>query len=266
MNSLQDKKIAIIAAKNNQEAAEIKNYLVKKYGFKDITLDHQEVDGIDLLIAVGGDGLMLHLLHEYESRPLPIYGINCGTIGFLMNSYGEEKFSEKISAAKTSILHPLRMNAIDCDGKKHSLIAINEVALLRQSSQAARIKIEINNQERISCLIADGALVSTAAGSTAYNLSAGGPIIPFGAEILALTPISPFRPRKWNGALLPANSKIRFEVKDHETRPVSANADSAEVKNVTEVTIFEDRSISFKILFDQNHSLEERIIREQFTS
>ena len=265
-NFLKNKNIAIIAAKNNREAVERKNHLVKKYGFKDLSANHHEIAGIDLLIAVGGDGLMLHLLHEYESKSLPIYGVNCGTIGFLMNSYSEENFSEKISAAKESILHPLRMNAVDGDGKKHSLIAINEVALLRQSSQAARIKIEINNQERIGCLIADGVLVSTAAGSTAYNLSAGGPIIPFGAAILALTPISPFRPRNWHGALLPANSKIKLEVKDHESRPVSANADSAEVKNVKEVTISEDRSISFKILFDQNHSLEERIIREQFSN
>lgn len=259
-------KIAIIAAKNNSEAASRKDALVKKFGFKDLTSDHKKTDGIDLVIAVGGDGLMLHLLHEFEKNPLPIYGINCGTVGFLMNSFREENFLENLAKAQVSTLHPLRAEVIDDEGKKHSHIAINEVALLRQSSQAAKIKIEINGQERISCLAADGALVATSAGSTAYNLSAGGPIIPFGAEILALTPISPFRPRNWNGALLPANSKVRFEILDHASRPVSATADSNEIKNVKEVLVSEDRSITFKILFDSNHSLEERIIREQFNN
>ncbi len=258
------KNIAIIAAKNNPEALAKKDALVKKFGFKDLTFDHKKSDGIDLLIAVGGDGLMLHLLHEFEKNPLPIYGINCGTVGFLMNSFHEENFLDNLTKAQVSTLHPLRMEVIDTTGKKHSYIAINEVALLRQSSQAAKIRIEINGQERINYLAADGVLVATSAGSTAYNLSAGGPIIPFGAEILALTPISPFRPRNWNGALLPANSKIKLEILEHESRPTSATADSNEIRNVKEVLISEDRSITFKILFDSNHSLEERIIREQF--
>jgi NAD+ kinase len=158
------------------------------------------------------------------------------------------------------------MNVLDFEGKTYSQIAINEIALLRQSSQAAKIRITINEQERLGCLVADGILVATAAGSTAYNLSAGGPIIPFGSEILALTPISPFRPRKWRGALLPANSRIKLEILDCESRPTSATADANEVKNVKEVMIFEDRSVAFEILFDPNHSLEERIIREQFTN
>jgi NAD+ kinase len=259
------KNIAIIAAQNNNEAIERKNFLVKKYNFNDATFDHQKIDDTDLVIAIGGDGLMLHLLHEFEKKPLPIYGINCGTIGFLMNVFSEENFLEILDKAEESKIYPLRMEAVDASGKKHVHIAINEVALLRQSSQAAKIRIEINGRERIKCLSADGVLVSTAAGSTAYNLSAGGPIIPFGSEILALTPISPFRPRSWDGALLPANSKIKLEVLDHEKRPTSATADSSEVRNVKEVSVCEDRSISFKILFDPNHSLEERIIREQFT-
>lgn len=256
--------IAIIAARNNPKAVKIKDFLVKSYGFKDITLNHKEVENTELVIAIGGDGLILHLLHEFESKPLPIYGINCGTIGFLMNSLHTENFLETIENAKESTLHPLRMQAIDQNNQKHSHIAINEVSLLRQSSQVAKIKIEVNGRERIDCLMADGVLVATSAGSTAYNLSVGGPIIPFGAEILALTPISPFRPRKWQGALLPSNSKIKFSIIDFESRPISATADSKEIRNVKEVSVLEDKTITFRILFDPNHSLEERIIGEQF--
>lgn len=260
------KNISIIAARNNPIAIEQKDFLVAKYGFKDISLLTKETKNTDLIVAVGGDGLMLSLLHEYESNPIPIYGLNCGTIGFLMNSLSEGDLIQILENAKEAVIHPLRMTTIDLDGKKNSHIAINEVSLLRKSSQAAKIKIVINNQERIEQLMADGVLVATSAGSTAYNLSAGGPIIPFGAEIIAMTPISPFRPRNWNGALLPANSRIDFEVLDAKSRPVSAIADSFEVENVKNVVIVEDRSISFKILFDPNHSLEERIIREQFNN
>jgi NAD+ kinase len=260
------KNIAVIAANNNAKANELKTSLTKKYNFIDITTNHKQIENIDLVIAIGGDGLMLHLLHEYEVKHVPVYGINCGTVGFLMNNFSEEDFLEVLSRAKESTLYPLRANIIDSKNTHHSHIAINEIALLRQSSQAAKIKIEINQQLRLETLAADGILVATAAGSTAYNLSAGGPIIPFGSEILALTPISPFRPRKWRGALLPANSKIRLQVLDGDSRPVSATADSSEVRNIKEVIIFEDRSIAFKILFDPNHSLEERIIREQFVN
>ena len=259
------KKIAIIAAKNNPEAIATKDILVKKYDFSDFTNDHKNPQGIDLIVAVGGDGLMLHLLHEYEKNPLPIYGINCGTVGFLMNSFDETDLIEKIENAEIATIHPLRMEATDLSGTKHSHIAINEVSLLRQTSQIAKIKIEVNGRGRMTNLAADGVLLATSAGSTAYNLSAGGPIIPFGAEILALTPISPFRPRKWRGALLPSNSKVNFEILSAEKRLVSANADSIEIRDVTNVTISQDQSISFKVLFDPTHSLEERIIREQFT-
>ncbi|NBX52197.1 MAG: NAD kinase [Proteobacteria bacterium] len=258
------KNIGIIGAKNNDLALKQKDLLVQKYNFQDLTLSHQNIGDCDLIIAVGGDGLMLHLLHDFENNPLPIYGINCGTVGFLMNSYNDGDLIKAINSAHISKINPLKMVATDIDNIKHDHVAINEVALLRQTNQASKIQIEINSKERLSCLTADGILVSTSAGSTAYNLSAGGPIIPFGAKILALTPISPFRPRKWNGALLPSQTKIKFKVLDYDNRPVSATADSREVRNVVEVEIFEDLSKEFKILFDPNHSLEERIIREQF--
>jgi NAD+ kinase len=259
------KNICIIAAKNNPNAIQKKDFLVKKYGFKDLTNNHRDADNADLIIAVGGDGLMLHLLHEFENKSLPIYGVNCGTIGFLMNSFNEKNdFIKTISEAKISVVNPLKMLATDIFGNKHQHIAINEISLFRRTNQVAKIAIEVNDTERLSCLSADGVLVSTSAGSTAYNLSAGGPIIPFGVKIVALTPISPFRPRKWNGALLPSDSKIRFKVLDSHHRLVGAAADSVEVKDVEEVLICEDNSKEFKILFDLNHSLEERIIREQF--
>jgi len=258
------KKIAVIAAKKNPEAEARKNSLVQQFGFIDLTKNHHAAIDFDLVIAIGGDGLILHLLHEYQKNPLPIYGINCGTVGFLMNSFHEKNFLENLAKAKIATLNPLRMKAIDCKGVEHSHIAINEVSLIRQTSQIAKIKVEVNGQERLSCLAADGILLSTAAGSTAYNFSVGGPIIPLGAEILALTPISPFRPRKWHGALLPANSEVRFEILEAEKRPISATADSREIRDVKEVIVSEDTSIAFKILFDANHSLEERIIKEQF--
>ncbi|MBM3580238.1 MAG: NAD kinase [Alphaproteobacteria bacterium] len=258
------KNIAVIAAKNNHEAEERKNFLVQKFELKDLSENHKNIDGIETVVAIGGDGLMLHLLHEFEKTPLPIYGVNCGTVGFLMNSFHPENFSESLAKAQIATLHPLRMDVTDIGGKKFSHLAINEVALLRQTSQIAKIGIEINGQERVSCLAADGVLVATSAGSTAYNLSVGGPIIPFGAKIFALTPISPFRPRNWQGAILPASSKIKFSVLDAKVRRVSATADSCEVRDIQEVEIYEDRSVTFELLFDANHSLEERIIREQF--
>ncbi len=263
---MKNDNIAIIAAGGNPEAMRRKELLTKRYGFCDITDNRQNTKNINLIVAIGGDGLILHLLREYETNPVPIYGVNCGTVGFLMNSFCEENFLEVLKNAKESKLYPLRMEVLGCDEKKYSGIAVNEVALLRQSSQAAKIKIRINNLERMPCLAADGVMVATAAGSTAYNFSAGGPIIPLDSSILALTPISPFRPRKWHGALLPTDSRIEFEVIDADTRPVSVTADSIEIRDVKKVTIFEDRSIVFKILFDPHHSLEERIIREQFTN
>ena len=263
---MTSQKIAIIAAINNKNAAEKKNLLIKKYGFIDLEKNPRKTDGLDLSVALGGDGTMLHLLHQFEKNPSPFYGINCGTVGFLMNVYNEENLLVAIENAKSSIIHPLRMDAVTEDEKKHSHIAINEVSLLRQLSQAAKIKVLVNGHERLGNLAADGILVATPAGSTAYNLSLRGPIIPFGAKMLALTPISPFRPRNWHGAILPADSVVEFNVIDYKTRPVSATADYTEVRNVKKVMVREDSSLKFTLLFDPNHSLEERIIREQFVS
>ncbi len=259
-------KIAIIAAINNKNAEEKKNLLIKKYGFLDLEKNLNKVDGVDLVVALGGDGTMLHLLHQFEKNPMPFYGINCGTVGFLMNVYNEENLLASIKNAQASTLRPLRMEAVTEDDKKHNHIAINEVSLLRQLSQAARISVRVNGHERLSNLAADGILVATPAGSTAYNLSLRGPIIPFGAKMLALTPISPFRPRNWHGAILPAESVVEFNVADYKTRPVSATADYNEVRNVKRVTVREDSALEFTLLFDPHHSLEERIIREQFVS
>ena len=258
-------KIGIISSAS-KEAIARKKQLIKKYNLIDLSLQKStKLLEVDMVIALGGDGLMLHLLHLIQKNPVPVYGINFGTIGFLMNSdCGENDLLKIINKAEPSILRPLQMIATDIDNKKHQLLAINEVSLIRQENQAAKIKITINNKTRIESLAADGVLVATSAGSTAYNLSVRGPIIPFGTEIVALTPISPFRPRNWRGALLPANSKIKFTILDHKTRPVSATADYNEVRNVKEVEVWEDKNHQFTVLFDATHSLEERIIREQF--
>ncbi len=262
---MQYKKIGIISSDNKQAIAR-KKQLIKKYNLIDLPLKKSaKLLEMNLIIALGGDGLMLHLLHLIEENAVPVYGINFGTIGFLMNSdCGDNNLLDIIFKAEASVLKPLKMIATDIQNKKHQLLAINEVALIRQKNQAAKIKITVNNKTRIETLVADGVLVATSAGSTAYNLSARGPIIPFASDIVALTPISPFRPRNWRGALLPANSKIKFTILDPDTRPVSATADYSEVRNIKEVEIVEDKKHQFTILFDANHSLEERIIREQF--
>lgn len=265
MKKLLNKKyqnIALISDENNKIACKKKEKLIKKYGF--IDLDNNKNQNPDLIIALGGDGTMLHLLHQYEKSKTAFYGINCGTIGFLMNNYNENNLIKSILEAKISKIHPLRMTAIDINNKKHVEIAINEVSLIRQLSQASKIKIKINDKERLDYLSGDGVLIATPAGSTAYNMSLRGPILPLDSNIMALTPISPFRPRNWRGAILPSNSKVEFTILDYKNRPVSATSDFIEVRNVKKVSVEEDKSISFKILFDSNHSLEERIIREQF--
>jgi len=259
---VQYNKIGIVA-NNNPQAIVRKKQLIKQYGFVDLSIA-KTIKDVDLIIALGGDGLILHLLHQIANNPVPIYGINFGTVGFLMNANCDDDLLDIISKAESSVIKPLQMVAIDIDNKKHKFLAINEVSLLRQKNQAANIKITINNKTRIENLSSDGVLVATSAGSTAYNLSVRGPIIPFNSKIIAITPISPFRPRHWRGALLPDNSKIKFTILDYKNRPVSSTADYNEVRNVKEVTITEDKKHQFTILFDANHSLEERIIREQF--
>lgn len=260
MVNMKYKNIGIIASKE-EEAIKQKEELIKKYDFIDCYKEKNAK--LDLVIALGGDGLMLHLLHEYQDLNIPIYGINFGTVGFLMNSLSDNLL-EAINNSKPEILYPLTMIATDIEGKKHQYLAINEVSLLRQSNQTAKIKVLINDKERIGNLVSDGILVATPAGSTAYNSSAGGSIIPFGSDVVTITPISPFRPKNWRGALLPDKTNIKFEIVNHQKRPVSATADYFEVRNVVKVEVKTDKKQSFQLLFDPNHSLEERIIREQF--
>ena len=218
----------------------------------------------EVIVALGGDGFMLETLHRTLERAVPIFGMNCGTVGFLMNGYSEEGLAERLAAAETVRLHPLRMIATARDGSRTEALAINEVSLLRQSRQAAHVRIRVDGVVRLEELICDGVLVATPAGSTAYNLSAHGSIVPLGAQLLALTPISAFRPRRWRGALLPNTAEVGFEVLQSAKRPVSATADYTEVRDVDQVAVHEARDISLTLLFDPEHNLEKRIISEQF--
>jgi len=218
----------------------------------------------DVVVALGGDGLMLQALHKFMSAGLPIYGMNRGSVGFLMNDFTEKDLAERLNNAEATTIRPLKMTAIGHDGVKHQAIAFNEVSVLRQRSQAAKLKITIDGQTRLDELICDGLLVSTPVGSTAYNLSAHGPILPIGSSLLALTPISAFRPRRWRGAILPHKAKVTLTVLESEKRPVAAVADHLEVRNVETVEIAEDKKRSVKILFDLGHSLAERVLNEQF--
>jgi NAD+ kinase len=218
----------------------------------------------DIIVALGGDGLMLQTLHRQMHRNVPIYGMNLGTVGFLMNTYRETGLLQRLKKARQIVLTPLRMVAVDMRGQTSEVIAINEVSLLRSSRQTARIAVSIDGMLRLDDLYCDGALVATPAGSTAYNLSAHGPILPLGAGLLALTPINAFRPRRWRGALLPRRSRVDFAVLDPRKRPVAAAADSVEIANVAKVTVTEAIDIRLTLLFDPEHDLEERILKEQF--
>jgi len=222
------------------------------------------VEKADAIVAIGGDGYMLHTLHNNLRTGLPIYGINRGTVGFLMNDSDEEKLLERVNEAEVTVIHPLSMHAVTREGRKTTALAINEVSLLRETRQSAKIRILVDGHERMDELICDGVLVATPAGSTAYNLSAHGPILPIDARLLALTPISAFRPRRWRGALLPHRAKVRFEVLEADKRPVSAVADNTEIRHVLMVEVEENRTLSLKMLFDRDHTLDERILKEQF--
>ena len=218
----------------------------------------------DVVVALGGDGLMLQTLHDFMRSGKPIYGMHRGTVGFLMNEYSADRLRERLAAAQRTTIHPLLMCASNAADKINEFHAFNEVSLFRQTYQAAHLRILIDGEERLAELIADGMLVATPAGSTAYNLSAQGPIIPINASLMALTPISPFRPRRWHGALLSDSAHIRVEVLEAEKRPVAAVADHDEVRAVRAVEIHMDHSITTDLLFDPGHNLDERILREQF--
>jgi NAD+ kinase len=226
--------------------------------------DHVPVDKADVIVALGGDGLMLRTLHATLDRQLPIFGMNAGSVGFLMNSFQEDNLLQRLDDAEEVTLHPLRMRAQTSDGKVHEELAINEVSLLRQTNQAAKLRITVDDKVRLAEMVCDGVLVATPAGSTAYNLSAHGPIVPMDADILCLTPISAFRPRRWRGALIPHDSVVRFDVLEEEHRPVNATADTSEVHSITSVEIAQDRSIDLRLLYDRGHNLADRIIAEQF--
>ncbi|MEH6414059.1 NAD kinase [Pseudomonas sp. CGJS7] len=222
----------------------------------------------DVLVALGGDGFMLQTLHRHGALGKPVYGMKLGTVGFLMNQYAEGagELLERIASAEPAVLRPLEMVAQTESGATFGSLAYNEVSLLRQTRQAAHVRIDLNGQTRLDELICDGVLVATAAGSTAYNFSAHGPILPLGSAVIALTPIAAFRPRRWRGALLKADTEVRFRVLDPYKRPVSATADSHEVRDVVEVMIRESRDRTVTLLFDPEHNLEERMLIEQFTS
>jgi NAD+ kinase len=222
------------------------------------------LDEADVIVALGGDGLMLQTLHMTMNAPKPIYGMNRGSVGFLMNDYSEHRLRERIAAALPSIIHPLSMRARDIHGVETTARAINEVSLLRQTYQAAKLRIDVDQRTQLEELIADGILVSTPAGSTAYNLSANGPILPLGVPLMALTPLSPFRPRRWRGALLRDSARVTIEILEADKRPVAAAADHFEIRRVVEVDVAMDKVTSLVLLHDPGHSLDERILREQF--
>jgi NAD+ kinase len=256
MNPPRVDRIAFVASPT-PEAQSALAALVRRYS-------NVPVEQADVIVALGGDGLMLQTLHKFMNSGKPIYGMHRGTVGFLMNEFREEGLKERIAAAETTVIHPLVMNAVDTAGRTYEARAINEVSVFRQTYQAARLSIAVDGKQRLAELQADGLLVATPAGSTAYNLSVQGPIIPIGAPLLALTPISPFRPRRWRGALLPDKAVVTVTVLEADKRPVAAVADHDEVRSVRRVDIRMDRGIAMRMMFDPGHNLDERILREQF--
>jgi NAD+ kinase len=223
------------------------------------------VGDADVIVVLGGDGFMLETLNDTILLDTPVYGMNRGTIGFLMNDYAEDGLPDRLAAAEEAKINPLHMRAGTADGRVHEALAINEVSLLRAGPQAARLRISVDGRTRMEELVCDGALLSTPAGSTAYNYSAHGPILPIGSEVLALTAMAAFRPRRWRGALLPKTALVRFDILDPEKRPVMADADSRSVRDVLWVEVHSDQSVTHRLLFDPGHGLEERLLREQFT-
>jgi NAD+ kinase len=249
-------KIAFVASEV-PEAIEARKSLIARYGDVDVA-------DADAIVALGGDGLMLQTMHRFMNDGIPIYGMNRGSVGFLMNDYSEDELKARLAAAEVSRIHPLAMIAYDGAGKAHKALAINEVSLFRERYQAAKLQILVDGKVRMEELICDGVLVATPAGSTAYNLSAHGPILPINAPLLALTPISPFRPRRWRGALLPNKVHITIHVLESDKRPVSAVADHFETRGVIRVEVEKARNIDLYMMFDADHSLDERVLAEQF--
>ena len=245
------------AASDAPEAETARADLAARYG-------DAAPDQADVIVALGGDGFMIHILHQTAHLGVPVYGMNRGTVGFLMNRYAADDLPDRLAAAEAAVIHPLRMTAWSGDGEPVTALAINEVALLRQTRQAARIAILIDGVRRMEELTCDGVMVATPAGTTAYNYSAHGPILPIGAELLALTAVAAFRPRRWRGALLPDTMQVTFEVLGSAKRPVSATADALEVRDVRRVDIALERTVSMTLLHDPGHGLDERLIREQF--
>ena len=250
------KHIAFVAS-DMPEAQRAQQRLVRRYG-------DTKPDDADVVVALGGDGLMLATLQRFMNSGKPIYGMHRGTVGFLMNEYAEADLQARLAAAEVTVIHPLMMRARDEVGRIHRHRAINEVSLFRQTYQAARLRVLVDGKERLPQLVADGILLATPAGSTAYNFSAQGPIIPIGTPLLALTPISPFRPRRWRGALLPDRADVTIEVLEADKRPVAAVADHDEVRSVRTVDIGLDHGTAMRLLFDPGHNLDERILGEQF--
>ena len=248
--------IAFIAS-SVDEARQALERLVARYG-------SVEPEQADVIVALGGDGLMLQTLHAFMNTGKPIYGMNCGSVGFLMNEFREDDLPERIVRAIPNTVHPLRMDAVDAAGTEYHAYAINEVSLFRQTYQAVKLKITIDGKVRLEDLICDGILVATPAGSTAYNMAARGPILPIYAPLLALTPLCPFRPRTWRGAVLPDRVVVRIEALETDKRPVNAVADNVEFTSIVTVTIAQDNTAESLILFDPDHSWDDRILTEQF--
>ncbi len=246
-------------ASSGEHAAASAARLVERYG--NVPLAEAEA-----IVCLGGDGFMLETLHDTMERDIPVYGMNCGSVGFLMNALVEDDLPRRLSEAQAAILHPLRMHAVTQSGAVEEAVALNDVFLFRQSRQAGKIRITVDGRVRLPELVCDGVLLATPAGSTAYNLSAHGPIVPLSANLLPLTPISAFRPRRWRGALLPSDVDVHFEVLEPEKRPVAAVADFTEVRDVVSVGVSEDRNVAITLLFDPALNLSERIIVEQFTA
>lgn len=249
--------IFAFVSSDTPDACEAAERLAERYG-------QASLDDAETVVALGGDGFLLQTLRETMGSGKKVYGMNRGTIGFLMNEFSEEALPERIAAAVAETIRPLEMQTVDSDGRTATALAINEVSLFRQSYQAAKVRITIDGKVRLEELICDGVMVATPAGSTAYNLSAHGPILPLDAPLLALTAVSPFRPRRWRGALLPNKATVRFDILETEKRPVNAVADHTEVKSVVEVTVTEARDATATLLFDDGHSWSERILAEQF--